>query len=81
MKRRMRGNWRSIRSWRAPELVFSPRRAPRSLRSSPSGPRWAPSMRKPPMRVRRITSPADIAHTMASHSLWRACNAGSTASM
>ena len=61
---------RSIAICRAPELPFSPPRpplrAPRSRRSSDSGPLREPSIAKPPMRVRRITSPADIAHTIAS---------------
>jgi hypothetical protein len=85
MKRRIFGIWRSIAICRAPdaaEPLLAPCSffAPRSRFSSAMAPPFCcPSIEKLPMRVRRMTSPADMQPIMASQWSRRACRAGSTA--
>ena len=74
-----------MRIWRAPAVLLSSGDVftsavplPRSFFRNAIGPLTGPLMSKRPMRVRRVTSVADIRQTMASQASRRACSAGST---
>ena len=84
MNRRIRGRRFSMRSCFSPSLLDALpflSLPPRSFFSSASGPFCGALMSRPPIFVRRITSAAEMKHSMASTSSRRACRCGSTAWM
>ncbi len=76
MNRRILGIRRSMRICCAPVVPLPG--LPRSRFSRASGPVLGPPIAKPPSRVSRVTSPADITPMNASHCGCRAFSASST---